>query len=423
MTSLPLGVGAWDRPYGKMPQVKLTNRFFEENPTNQVNGVALLSRPGTSHMLAVGSGPLRRLFYQIGAFDNNLFIVSGDTLYRWDGESAPVSIGSGLSPDSLPQMAVMSGYQTSSGSAFSYQYLFIADGLNLYYYAGISSAEGELAVAGTISSGDSIEINGTYYRWTSGSVNSGTPSGTSGSPFLVALGSSNEEALDNMAKALNFLGESGVTYSSTLGGANVDVQAVASDATTLTVRARDPGIDGNSITTTASGSGISWTSGSTLAGGGVEGLTQVLTPDDTSVKDVVSLGGHIIVVESNSNRFFWILPGETTIDPLHFSSAEQSPDAIENAVVVGSNVWFVGQNSIEAWYVTGDPDQALLPNSGLVFAQGALPGTVVRIKDYAVLVGQDGVVYSVGGGLRRLSNNGIEEQIRLMREELEASLA
>ncbi len=54
---LPLGVGAYSRTYGKMPEIKLVNRFFEENPTNAVDGAALLSRPGSNALTGFGEGP------------------------------------------------------------------------------------------------------------------------------------------------------------------------------------------------------------------------------------------------------------------------------------------------------------------------------------------------------------------------------
>jgi hypothetical protein len=360
----------------------------------------------------MGAGPITKLFTQPGAFGGDLFVVSGRSLYRYDGETVTL-IGSGLQEGVTQEMAVMSG--------IGYQILFIADGLNLYYYEGTSFATGELEATGAIADGDVIVINGTYYAWESGSVNTGTPDGTVGSPFLVALGGSNTDALQNMFDAINFTGTSGTTYSATLGGPNTSVVATSVDSSELQIRARLAGSDGNAITTTETGSNTQWNNGGTLTGGGLEGLGQVVTPDNTEIVSVASLGGLIIAVESNSNRFFWILPGETTINPLHFASAEQSPDEIVNAVVVGDRVWFLGEDTIESWYASGDPDIAFLPDQGLVFAQGAIPGTVVKVNEFAALVGTDGVVYSVGGGIQRISDHAIENQIRLALEEERAA--
>lgn len=63
---------------------------------------------------------------------------------------------------------------------------------------------------------NTVRINNTYYRWTDGSVNAGTPSGTSGSPWLVALGSDTEEAMSNLYAAIGDTGTPGTTYSSSL---------------------------------------------------------------------------------------------------------------------------------------------------------------------------------------------------------------
>ncbi|NJL70946.1 MAG: hypothetical protein HC888_04675, partial [Candidatus Competibacteraceae bacterium] len=93
MTALPLGVGAYDRSVAREPEIKLINRYFESNPTNLVDGVALLSRPGTSKLADIGVGRVRALFAQEGTFDGDLFVVSGSRMYRYTkaGETIPIT--------------------------------------------------------------------------------------------------------------------------------------------------------------------------------------------------------------------------------------------------------------------------------------------------------------------------------------------
>ena len=43
MPPLPLGISAYGRSYGRGVDIELLNRFFEQDPTNTVEGSALLS--------------------------------------------------------------------------------------------------------------------------------------------------------------------------------------------------------------------------------------------------------------------------------------------------------------------------------------------------------------------------------------------
>lgn len=410
MTSVPLGIDAYNRMYAQEPVIEVRNRFFERTPANQVDGVDLLSRPVTAYLETIGSAPLRRLHTQPGSFDGDLFAFMGDSLYRYNGVDAPALIASGLNDSSTPSFAVMKGQI----ALVEFEYLFVNDGLNLYYYEGETYATGVLT--GTVADTDTIAINSTYYEWTSGSVNAGTPDGSLANPFLVALGGDNTTALANMLAALNFTGTSGTTYSTTLGGANADVFATASDATTLSVRARTRGTSGNAITTAETGAALAW-GGATLSGGGVNALSQVTTPDDVAISSIAPLATHVVAVQANSGRFYWIEPGQTVIDPLNFATAEQSPDNVVEVIAVGDQIWFLGQDSIEPWYASGS-DPAFVPSQGRVFADGMFPGTAVEIDNFVILVGNDNIVYKVGGGIEQISNHGIEEKIRIARKAL-----
>ena len=48
MVTVPLGSGFYRRGYAQEPEISLVNRFFEEDPTNQVEKFSLLARPGNS---------------------------------------------------------------------------------------------------------------------------------------------------------------------------------------------------------------------------------------------------------------------------------------------------------------------------------------------------------------------------------------
>lgn len=407
MTGIPLGLGAYNRTYAQEPQIELLNRFFEKNPTNQVENNALLARPGSKVLVSAGSGQVRVMDHQPGVFGGDLFFVVNDTLFRYDGVSAPFAIGGSIAGSGQPSITFVAGA--------GYEHLFIADGTLLQYYDGISAASGTLTVSGgNIIATDTVTVDAAFYEFTAGSVDAGSPDGTVGNPYLINLGASDTDALSNLKNALNITGVAGADYS-TATQINVNVDGFSSDDTTLVVKARVRGAGGNAIPIAETGANIAW-GAATLANGGNEALNGVATPDDVGMVSLTNLAGFVICVVSQSQRFYWIRPGATIIDAFDFATAESEPDEIISAKRIGDSLWLFGQSSTEVWYAVGSTDPTasqFAPQSGLAFSQGVLEGTVVQIRTQVMLVAEDGIVYKVVGGVGRLSNNGIEERIRL----------
>lgn len=278
MTQIPLGIGAYSRPFGRLPEIRLENRFFEQNPVG-AEKTTLLSRPGTSLFLEVGAGPIRTLYSQSGVFGGDLFIVSGTKLYRYSGGSTTL-----ISGDVLGE-----GYPVMTSVAIpGWEALFISDGLTLQHYAGPS--------------------------------------------------------------------------------------------------------------------------------GGVHALVLSSVPDDVGIVDLSVLASYVICIQEASHKYFWIRPGATDIQPLDFNSAESEPDEILNITVVGDMLWLFGQSSTEAWYLTGDAEAPFMPARGRAFSQGILSGTLARVQDTIVVVGQDRVAYKIAGTPERISHHGIEEMLRQWQE-------
>jgi hypothetical protein len=125
MTAIPLGTTDSSRSVASVPDINVYNRYFEQDPTNLQNQVALLCRPALRKWLTVGVGPIRAVYSCPGAFSEALFVVSGETLYRIDTDETVTSIGS-VTGTSFVSMAA------------TYQYLFIANGTDLQYYDGVS---------------------------------------------------------------------------------------------------------------------------------------------------------------------------------------------------------------------------------------------------------------------------------------------
>jgi len=378
LTAVQLGLGAFDRTFAQGPKIELLNRFVEASPTNQQEMISLLARPGNDFLRSAGNGPIRLLTHQPGAFNDDLFFVSDETLFRYDGVADPIAItGTIVSPGS-PQAT----FTTGAG----FEHLFISDGATLQLYDGEAAATGTLTVSGgSIVATDTVEIDSVFYEWTAGSVDAGTPMGTMGDPFLVALGASDADAIANLGKAIRDDGVAGTDYSTAVS-AHTTVTTDPPTATSILIRAKVRGVGGNSITTTETGANIAWSAG-TLEGGGAQALRGVPTPDGAAPLSLATLASFVLVALANTQRFFWIFPGEVTIDPLNFAEAENEPDNIIQMLRVGDTVYMFGQSSTEVWVATGD---------------GVDP----------FMVAEDNIAYSVVGRVRRVSNNGIEEKIR-----------
>lgn len=414
MVNLPLGTSDWRRHVSGEPFIQMRNRYFEVNPTNQAEQTAILTRPALKRWKTIGSGPIKGLYSQPGSFDDALFVLSGETLYRVDQNDVATTIGSGFfqgNPEGFASMAA-----TAAIGPGTPEMLYIADGRTLWLYMQNGYALGVLTASAAVLNNDTIQIGGVYYQWTNGSVDAGAPAGTLANPWLVALGAINAEALDNMRLAINADGAGGTNYSLALVE-NPVALARSSTATTLRVQARDVGIIGNGISTTETGANIAW-GGLTLSGGGSPYLTSVDVPDDLFAVSVGFLNGYVIVVPGTNidgfnGRFFWIEPGETFIRPLNFATAERSPDPLYSVRVVGDQAWLFGTKTTEIWYLTGNEEVPFARVQGQLFDRGIVEGTDVQVKDVVVLVDTDGVVYMLSGGSPApISDNSVSEQIR-----------
>lgn len=279
MTAVRLAIDAYRRFRAGEPEIILENRFFEVNPVNLLEKVALIWRPALRHRTVVGEGPIRRTFYQPGCFTNDLFVVSGPELFKLHKNFS----GGVLLADTVTQIAgLVDGNDSGSipDICIRSDYVFIADGYTLQY-----------------------------------------------------------------------------------------TNAVAA-------------------------------------------LAAIVMPDDVSPVSLDYINGYIIVVIANSQRCYWINPGEIVVDPLNFFEAERLPDWLLQVRTVGDQFWLLGQKTTEVWRHTGNALAPFQRIEGRLFDRGVWGGTAVKIKDDVLVVGNDGMVYRVGGGPKQVSNPGIAEMIR-----------
>ena len=408
--NVPLGRGAYKRLYTGAPEVQLLNRWVEANPANPTEQVSLIARPGTTLIKTFdqgvfnGYGSMRGNYYLSGLFHDSLFVVCGETLYRIreNGDVTPI-VGT-IQGTGYPEVT----WQRGAG----YERLWITDGLLLQYYSGTTHAKGTVTKVGPITNGvDIINVAGVYYTW--GTVFNPTDAGTVSNPFVVDPGTDPMAAL---TVAINATGTPGVNYSSTLGGPNTNVGSLDDDnlpVVTITLTARTNSASGNLLPLViAGGTGLA-VSGATLSGGGIDALQGCTIPDGQIPLTVSQVDSYVLIGIADSQKFYWINPGETTIDPLDFASKESSPDPISHIRTVGDQVLIMGEKSTENWYATGNLDAPFAPIDGRAYARGSLAGTAVVVDESVFIVEDDGKVYQVGlQGITPISNNGIEERIR-----------
>lgn len=127
---LPLGISDYLRGIAETPGIRLLNRYFETDPSNQDDQVALLTRPGVRKWLEVGEGPIRAIYSQPGSFDDNLFVVSGEKLYSVETDETVTELGD------------VEGTGAVSMAATAYPYnLFVANGAGLQLWDGATLAD------------------------------------------------------------------------------------------------------------------------------------------------------------------------------------------------------------------------------------------------------------------------------------------
>jgi len=412
MADIPLFPSKYDRVVAKEAELFLKNRFAERNPSLSEDPVAVISRPALLKFAEAGTGHVRATFDQPGTFNDDLFVVSGLFLYRVATDGTVTTIGQvGTSDTGSVSMAATAPIGDTVPA-----YLFLCDGGVLWVYTENGSALGTLNFTAAVTNGDTVVIDSVYYQFTTGSVDAGTPAGTVGNPWLVNATGTLSEEIQNLANAIDSQGVPGTDYSTALTE-HPTVQTGNYTSTDLFVIAKTPGVAGNSLATTETGANMSW-GAATLEDGGDPQLRQIRMPEDYGAISLADINSYVIVVpvqEQNiKGRFYWIEPGEVVVDPLNFATAERSPDELHQVVVFGDMFWLCGQKTTEPWVTTGDSTAPMQRFKGILFDRGSWPGTAIQIKDSLYIIDEDGALFEIRNGLRRVTEGrpDIEEFIR-----------
>jgi hypothetical protein len=412
MSKIPLARADRSRRVTAESDVLLRNRFIEPNPV-LADGYCYVQRPGLARFVDLGEGPVRGLFHQPGTFGDDHFTAHADTLTRVSRYGVKTVISTALFGADFGSNVSM----CCTGDVGTIPpFLWLADGQYLWVYTEDGWASGTLTATANAANTETVRVDGVYYKFVNTSVDAGTPAGTAGSPWLVKLGVNAAESLSNLFHAINDsdTGAVGTTYSTAL---TAHTTAIAASATSdhMIVRSADFGTAGNSIILAETVANMSW-SGATMSGGGSPAMVPVALPADYAPVSVGFINGYVIVVPAKNQgvngRFYWVAPGETFVDSLNYATAERSADPCFQVIVFGDQFWLPGQNTTEAWFMSGDPDAPVQRVQGVLFERGTIPGTAVQVKDSMVIADNDGGVFRVQGGPQRISTPDIEERIR-----------
>lgn len=158
-----------------------------------------------------------------------------------------------------------------------------------------------------------------------------------------------------------------------------------------------------------------------VAGGGTlyaydTSLSTVALPDDApdagTVQDIDQLGAYCLVLLPGG-RFYWIVPGETTIDPLNYATAESLPDGARAIKRLGDEFAILGTQGGEIWQMTGDPDAPFQRATGRGYEKGCLyRDTTVRFDNTLVWVTDQYEVCRASAVPQVISNPALSDRIR-----------
>lgn len=150
-----------------------------------------------------------------------------------------------------------------------------------------------------------------------------------------------------------------------------------------------------------------------------DGLTvsQPTFPDGASVAAVGIMDNYFLAVRQGSGRLYWSAVNDGTTWPaLNYAAAESRPDNLIDVVVINDQIAVIGQESIEFWQAnpTGDQTLPFTRIDGLTYSKGAMnTGAAVYADNTLIWVGNDAVVYRRGAVPLRISDSGVEEQLKL----------
>jgi hypothetical protein len=142
-------------------------------------------------------------------------------------------------------------------------------------------------------------------------------------------------------------------------------------------------------------------------------LAAISFPDSANVTAVAYLGGRFLFARAGSQRFYWSeLSDGRTVEALSYTAADSAPDYILDIKAVGDNLFVLGTESLEVYYLTTSITSPYIRINQRSRNRGVVDsGCMVEFDNALHFIGNDFVVYRMAEVPNRISNHGLEERI------------
>lgn len=146
-------------------------------------------------------------------------------------------------------------------------------------------------------------------------------------------------------------------------------------------------------------------------------VTTVSMPDSLGVGSILYIDGFFILSVVDSDRFYWLAPGDVNPDPLHFATAERAPDPIVGMAAISDEIWFIGSKSVEVWQGTGDASLPFERVTGRAYNDGCSNRNTIVLSNHhnypvAFWVTDAKSVVMAKGLIQRVSDDSVEERLK-----------
>lgn len=141
-------------------------------------------------------------------------------------------------------------------------------------------------------------------------------------------------------------------------------------------------------------------------------LATVTFPDTANVTKIGFISGLYIALRADTDQFYWsaVLDG-TSWNALDFATAEGAADNLLDLIVLPDSMWLFGEETTEAWALSGDADLPFYKIELRSYQKGVIaPGCACELEGKLYWIGQDARPYS--DGLEPIADEGLAERIR-----------
>lgn len=148
-------------------------------------------------------------------------------------------------------------------------------------------------------------------------------------------------------------------------------------------------------------------------------LTEVIAEGFNGCQDIGFIDGRFVFAVPNTGQYAWFGLYNLEYDALNFATAEGSPDNIVKLIVVGSEMWALGEHTTEVFYNTGDKDLPFRRVGGAFVPVGCdAPQTVAKMGSSLVFIakteaGGRQICMTQGYQAQRISTHAIEQVLML----------